>query len=79
MSAAFWLAEWNCTGEASTGCDGVFKLTAGTGSLEGITGEGDFTVRTGLHAMAATMAGNIVQRTSAGLAIWRNFRYSVPD
>ena len=72
-------AEWTCTGKVLTGCDGLFKLTAGTGSLEGITGEGDFTVRTGLQAIAGTMAGNVVQRTAAGLAIWRNFRYSIPD
>ncbi len=72
-------AEWNCAGTHLVGCDGKFKLTAGTGEFSGITGEGDFILRSGVQLIAASMTGSIVQRAAAGIAIWRDFRYVMPE
>jgi hypothetical protein len=71
-------AEWICSGTHFVGCDGKFKLIAGTGEYSGVTGEGDFLMRSGLQAIAISSAGNVVERAATGLAIWRNFHYKMP-
>jgi hypothetical protein len=72
-------AEWTCSGTSFVGCDGKFKLIGGTGEYAGVTGEGDFLVRSGLQAIAASSTGNVVERMATGLAIWRNFHYKIPQ
>jgi hypothetical protein len=72
-------AEWTCVGTHFVGCDGTFRLVSGTGEYKGVSGEGNFLIRSGLHAAAASFGGNIVQRAASGLAIWRDFRFKIPD
>jgi hypothetical protein len=38
-------ARWSCTGEPDKGCSGRFVLAGGTGSYQGVSGEGDMTIR----------------------------------
>ena len=70
-------AEWTCTGVHLIGCNGELKLTGGTDRFEGITGGGPMVVRSGLRNLAA-MPGNTIQESAAGIAIWRQFHYSIP-
>lgn len=70
-------AEWACTGVHLVGCNGELKLTGGTDRFEGITGGGPMIVRSGLRNLAA-MPGNTIQESAAGIAIWREFHYSIP-
>jgi len=71
-------ARWTCSGALLAGCAGTFTLTDGTGGFAGITGEGDFVVRSAIAELAATATGDGIQEQSAGLAIWPDLKYSIP-
>lgn len=60
-------------------CDGKFEITAGTDSLEGITGGGPIKIRTALTStMRDAVSGSVVTE-AAGLAIWPNLRVNIPE
>jgi len=71
-------AKWTCGGALLAGCAGTFTLIDGTGRFAGITGEGDFVVRSAIAELAATATGDSIQEESAGLAIWPDLKYSIP-
>jgi hypothetical protein len=73
--AAF--AEIACEGIAGL-CRGEFKLTGGTGRFAGISGSGDMTVRSPVHALAADLTEGTVIRIAAGILQIPKLKYSLP-
>jgi len=71
-------ARWACTGTYGAGCGGRFTLTGGTGSFQGITGEGEFTVRSALHDLSVQAGHEGVRESGAGLLVWPALRYRIP-
>jgi len=71
-------ARWTCTGVHLEGCGGRFTLTGGTGRFQGITGESEFVVKSGIHELAVGPASDHVQEEAAGLAVWPALRYRIP-
>ena len=70
-------AKWSCSGTHQVECKGPFTLTGGTGRFAGITGQGDFRLRTAI-AELSVKPGELVQETAAGLAEWPSLRYRIP-
>jgi hypothetical protein len=70
--------EMACKGVHLVGCDGDFSFTGGTERLAGITGGGPVTIRSGLQDYALG-AGNIVQESAAGVLVWKELTYKLPD
>lgn len=71
-------AKFQCSGRPGA-CLGKFTLTGGTERFEGITGEGDLMVRTVLAEMASDLQSGETISGAAGLAVWPNLRYKIPD
>jgi hypothetical protein len=69
-------ADMTCAGVSGIGCKGKFTLTGGTGKFEGVVGGGDVTIRSSLHEFAS-MPGNTVQETAAGIIYWRDFKFTL--
>jgi len=59
-------AEINCEGIAGR-CSGVFKLTGGTGRFAGVSGSGQMTVRSPIHALAANLTEGTLIHAAAGI------------
>lgn len=59
-------ADMTCEGVAGL-CKGEFTLTSGTGRFAGISGSGDMTVRSPLHALAADLSEGTLIHAAAGL------------
>jgi len=59
-------AEITCDGKAGV-CRGKFTLTGGTGRFEGISGSGDMTVRSPVHALAEDLSQGISLHLAAGI------------
>jgi hypothetical protein len=70
--------EMACNGVHLVGCDGDFSFTGGTERFAGITGGGPVSIRSGLQEFALG-AGNIVQESAAGILIWKELTYKLPD
>lgn len=70
-------AKWSCAGTHHVECKGLFTLTGGTGRFAGITGEGDFRVRSAI-AEFVTRPGELTEERAAGLADWPALRYHIP-
>jgi len=70
-------AEISCTGIAGL-CRGEFKLTGGTGRFEGISGSGDMTVRSPVHALAADLSDGTVLHVAAGLLQIPTLKFNLP-
>lgn len=70
--------EVSCNGVHMIGCDGKFTFTGGTDRFKGITGGGSVTIRSGLQDYALG-AGNIVQESAAGIMVWKELTYKLPD
>jgi hypothetical protein len=68
---------FDCSGVLGEGCNGEFTLTGGTGSKEGISGGGPIRLRAAFVRLTAE-PGNVVERTSAGLAVWPKLTYRLP-
>ena len=70
-------ARWTCAGEPDKGCTGRFVFTGGTGVYQGITGDGDLTLR-----MTLTEMTHLDQLESGydlkGFATWSALRYRTP-
>jgi hypothetical protein len=71
-------AGWNCAGEHGAGCQGRFTLLGGTGKFNGITGQSDFLIRSDIAAYVADLAGESVQATARGMAVWPALTYKLP-
>jgi hypothetical protein len=71
-------AEWKCTGKRG-GCKGVITLTGGTGRFKGISGGGDMVARSVLNKLAANLESGSVVRSAAGLVVWNELSYSIPE
>jgi len=71
-------AEFTCEGGLGA-CEGEFKITGGTGSFEGITGSGNMAVRTALAGLASDLDSGQIIREAAGLAVWPELKYSIPE
>jgi hypothetical protein len=71
-------AQWTCTGTHGVGCQGRFTLTGGTGSFQGITGEGDIVIRGVLHEVAIQPGQEGVREAGTGIAVWPALRYKIP-
>ena len=71
-------AKWNCEGIMLEGCVGRFDIISGTGKFEGITGNGDFFLRTAISELAMDIPMSGIQATSAGLALWPKLYYKFP-
>ncbi len=59
-------AEITCEGIAGL-CSGVFKLTGGTGRFAGVSGSGQMTVRSPIHALAANLTDGTLIHAAAGI------------
>jgi hypothetical protein len=71
-------AEWNCKGEHLKGCKGDFKLIGGTGEFNGITGEGDFKIRSAISERRIDISTSSIHETALGIAIWEALHYKIP-
>ena len=71
-------ARWSCQGVHGVECTGPFTLTGGSGRFKGITGQGDFRVRTATSELTAGGPGEGMMETMAGLAEWPALRYRIP-
>jgi hypothetical protein len=71
-------AKWKCTGVMLEGCEGRFDIISGTGKFEGITGNGDFFLRTAISELAMDIPTNGIQASSVGLALWPKLYYKFP-
>jgi len=69
--------RFTCEGVYLEGCNGDFEITGGTGTLEGISGGGRIELKSAF-AHVATVPGNIVEETAAGLALWPALSYRLP-
>ena len=69
--------SFECEGVYNASCEGEFTITGGTGSMAGITGGGTIRLQSAF-ANAALVPGSIVERTSAGLALWPALSYKLP-
>jgi hypothetical protein len=70
-------ARWSCMGEPDKGCAGRFVLTGGTGTYQGVTGEGDLMLRLTLSDL--TRLNQLESDYDVkGLATWPALRYRMP-
>ena len=71
-------ARWTCAGEHGAGCKGPFTLLSGTGKFKGITGQGEFQIRSDIAVYVAEFPGDSVTGKAAGVAIWPALTYKIP-
>lgn len=71
-------AKWDCAGIAMVGCVGTFTVTAGTGRFQGVTGGGDFVLRSAIGALQADFASGDVTTLGLGLALWPKLTLKLP-
>jgi hypothetical protein len=71
-------ARWTCAGVHAVGCKGRFTLTGGTGPFQGITGDGEFTIRGALHELSVQAGIEGVREAGAGIGVWPALRYRIP-
>ena len=70
-------AEISCEGKTGL-CRGEIKLTGGTGRFAGISGSGDLTVRSPVHALAADLSEGTVVHAAAGILQMPELKYRLP-
>ena len=71
-------ADWNCEGKSFLGCAGKFKLTAGTGKFQGISGGSPLQARTAFSEVAVNLTSGAVTKSSAGLLSLPKLTYKLP-
>lgn len=72
-------ARMECNGELQgEGCSGKFILVDGHGIFEGLSGEGELTVRSPMRMLITDMAAGATLQVGAGLAIIRDLKYRIP-
>jgi hypothetical protein len=70
-------AEITCEGSAGL-CVGEFKVTGGTGRFAGISGSGEMTVRSPVHALAANLSDGTVLHVASGILQMPELKISLP-
>jgi len=60
-------------------CEWAFTLTGGTGKFKGISGGGKIIVRAALAETAMDLSSGTVVRSAAGLAVWPEPKYNIPN
>jgi len=70
-------ARWTCTGTPDQSCGGRFVLIGGTGAYQGVTGEGDFTLRMTL-AELTNLERMEAEYDLSGVAAWAALTYRTP-
>lgn len=71
-------ANWTCKGENFLGCEGDFKLTAGTGKFEGITGGSPLQARTAFSELVIDLKSGAVVESASGLLSLPELKYKLP-
>lgn len=71
-------AKWSCEGVAMIGCKGDFALVAGTGPFQGISGGGEFVLRSALGSLTADLITGDVDSIGLGLAAWPKLTVKLP-
>ncbi len=71
-------AAISCNGTVGD-CTGSMKLTGGTGRFQGITGEGAMITHSPLTSIALDLAEGSIIREAAGLAVWPQLKFVIPD
>lgn len=71
-------AEWTCEGQNFLGCEGKFKLIAGTGKFQGITGGSKLKARTTFSEIVVNLNSGAVVESSAGLLTLPELTYKLP-
>ncbi len=70
-------AELTCEGIAGL-CVGDFTITGGTGRFDGISGSGQMTIRSPVHALAADLSDGTMIHAAAGLLQIPKLRIDLP-
>ena len=70
--AAAW-GDWTCEGYELVGCRGAFKLTGGSGRLEGASGESTLLWRPSAHELKKQLDGSVLDNAT-GILVWRDFK-----
>lgn len=71
-------AKWQCDGIATQGCKGDFELLAGTGPFQGVSGGGEFVLRSAIGKLTADLISGDVDSIGLGLAAWPNLTVKLP-
>ena len=71
-------ADWSCASKSPGGCEGSFTLTAGTGKLQGITGQSPLKARTAIREILVDLKSGAVAETGAGLLVLPELKYKLP-
>jgi len=71
-------ARWSCAGVHQVECRGQFVITGGSGRFAGITGQGEFRVRTALGELTPGRYDADIVEKSVGLAEWPALHYRIP-
>ncbi len=71
-------AIWTCSGKNLLSCEGDFKLTAGTGKFQGITGGSPLKARTTFTEISVNLKSGAVAESSAGLLSLPELTYQLP-
>ena len=71
-------AKWQCDGVAMQGCKGDFELLTGTGPFQGISGGGEFVMRSAIGQLTADLVSGDVDTIGLGLAVWQNLTVKLP-
>jgi hypothetical protein len=64
--------DWECAGVHLVGCRGTFRLTGGTGRLEGVTGASTILFRGRPERLRAQVG--MIGADSIGIAVWRDLK-----
>ncbi len=78
QDGASLFAEWTCEGIRFVGCRGDFKITGGTGRLEGVSGGGVMTSRVSDHAVVPQDEAGMAKVASRGIVFWDEFVFDMP-
>jgi hypothetical protein len=62
----------------ASGCRGRFTFTSGTGKMKGVTGGGEFLVRSALAGITVSRTEDVASESSVGLIHWPALRYNIP-
>jgi len=63
-------AKWQCKGIATQGCKGDFDLLAGTGPFQGVSGGGEFVLRSAMSKLTADLISGDIDTIGLGIAAW---------
>jgi hypothetical protein len=70
--------RWTCAGVHASGCRGQFTFVSGTGKMKGVTGGGEFVVRSALAGITVSKTEDVASESAVGLIFWPALRYKTP-